>query len=379
MEEWTAKLRSSVEACPLLGPPSISMLEVLVGYLGVVALLGVVLPGPSIAGAALEDKSRLTYKCNGLASLVVLIAGLGVGIRTGHILPTVVAENGGQLCSTTLAFCLVMSVFVYLKGYLSQSKTASLRSHVTGNILHDWWFGVQLNPDFLGLDLKFFWIRTGMLGWFLINLSVAAKQFQNQGSLSLSMALYQAFSAIYVLDYFWHEEAMTSTWDIIAEKFGFMLIFGDVVFIPFTFSIQGWWLLSHSVKISKIAAALNLCIFLFGFAIFRGANKQKHKFKQDSKVVIWGQTAKVIGGRLLASGYWGVARHCNYLGDILVAFSFSLPCGMSSPVPYFYPAYLFTLLIWRERRDEARCCEKYREVWQEYCKAVPWRIFPGIY
>jgi delta14-sterol reductase len=178
----------------------------------VVALLGVVLPGPSIAGAALEDKSRLTYKCNGLASLVVLIAGLGFGIRTGHIPPTVVAENGGQLCSTTLAFCLVMSVFVYLKGYLSHSKTASLRSHVTGNILHDWWFGVQLNPDFLGLDLKFFWIRTGMLGWFLINLSVAAKQFQNQGSLSLSMALYQAFSAIYVLDYFWHEEAMTSTY-----------------------------------------------------------------------------------------------------------------------------------------------------------------------
>jgi hypothetical protein len=27
-------------------------------------------------------------------------------------------------------------------------------------------------------------------------------------------------------------------WDIIAEKFGFMLIFGDVVFIPFTFRIQ---------------------------------------------------------------------------------------------------------------------------------------------
>jgi hypothetical protein len=35
-----------------------------------------------------------------------------------------------------------------------------------------------------------------MLGWFLINLSVATKQFQNQGSLSLSMALYEAFSAL---------------------------------------------------------------------------------------------------------------------------------------------------------------------------------------
>ncbi|KAH8964632.1 hypothetical protein BDL97_04G077500 [Sphagnum fallax] len=190
-----------------------------------------------------------------------------------------------------------------------------------------WWFGVQLNLDFLGLDLKFFWIRTGILGWFLINLSVATKQFQNQGSFSLSMALYQAFSAVSPIP-FGH-----CWWDIIAEKFGFMLIFGDVVFIPFTFSIQA-------------TAALNLCIFLFGFAIFRGANKQKHKFKQDSKVVIWGQTVKFIGGRLLDSAYWGVARHCNYLGDILVAFSFRLPCGMSSPVPYFYPAYLFTLLIW---------------------------------
>lgn len=27
-------------------------------------------------------------------------------------------------------------------------------------------------------------------------------------------------------------------WDIIAERLGFMLVFGDLVFIPFTFSIQ---------------------------------------------------------------------------------------------------------------------------------------------
>jgi hypothetical protein len=73
----------------------------------VVALLGVVLPGPSIAGAALEDKSRLTYKCNGLASLVVLIAGLGVGIRTGHIPPTVMSL-------TTLPFCCLVTWHVEL-------------------------------------------------------------------------------------------------------------------------------------------------------------------------------------------------------------------------------------------------------------------------
>lgn len=108
-------------------------------------------------------------------------------------------------------------------------------------------------------------------------------------------------------------------------------------------------------------------------------------------------------------GWRGIARHCNYLGDLLLALSFSLPCGIrwrninppsvlfiwtkfqvwspilrivlicSSPVPYFYPIYLLILLVWRERRDEARCAEKYREIWAEYRKLVPWRILPYIY
>ncbi|CAI9297465.1 unnamed protein product [Lactuca saligna] len=64
----------------------------------------------------------------------------------------------------------------------------------------------------------------------------------------------------------------------------------------------------------------------------------------------------------------GIARHCNYLGDLLLALSFSLPCGISSPVPYFYPIYLLILLIWRERRDESRCAQKHKEVWEEYRK-----------
>lgn len=46
------------------------------------------------------------------------------------------------------------------------------------------------------LVTRFFCIRAGMLGWFLINLSVAAKQYMEQGSLSLSMALFQAFCAV---------------------------------------------------------------------------------------------------------------------------------------------------------------------------------------
>ncbi len=83
---------------------------------------------------------------------------------------------------------------------------------------------------------------------------------------------------------------------------------------------------------------------------------------------IWGKGIKLIDGKLLASGWWGVARHANYLGDILLAVSFSLPCiviGFPSSIgdfllSYGYPLYLIILLVQREYRDEQRCRAKYQ-------------------
>ncbi|WP_164105928.1 hypothetical protein, partial [Serratia marcescens] len=48
-------------------------------------------------------------------------------------------------------------------------------------------------------DLKFFFVRAGMMGWLLIILSILAKSFQD-GSLSQSMILYQIFCALYILE-----------------------------------------------------------------------------------------------------------------------------------------------------------------------------------
>ncbi|XP_057549026.1 delta(14)-sterol reductase isoform X2 [Amaranthus tricolor] len=289
-----------------------------------------------------------------------------------------IADRGLELLSATFIFSFLVTLYLYIVGSTSRDQSSSLKPHIAGNIIHDWWFGIQLNPQFMGIDLKFFFVRAGMLGWLIINLSVLGKSIQD-GELHRSMVLYQLFCTFYILDYFFHEEYMTSTWDIIAERLGFMLVFGDLVWIPFTFSIQGWWLLRNKVELTTAAVVANCITFVMGYVIFRGSNKQKHVFKKNPKAPIWGKAPKVIGGKLLVSGYWGIARHCNYLGDLLLALSFSLPCGISSPIPYFYPIYLLILLIWRERRDEARCAEKYKDIWAEYCKVVPWRIMPYIY
>nr|XP_019703058.1 delta(14)-sterol reductase isoform X4 [Elaeis guineensis] len=286
--------------------PSWSSVILLTFYLGYLAVAGFILPGRVVPGAILPDGTRLHYRCNGLVSLLMLLALLGTGFYMKWMSPTVIADKGVELLSTTFMFSLFVSLVLYAAGLKSCSQSSSLKAHATGNFIHDWW-------------------------------------------------------------------------DIIAERLGFMLVFGDLVFIPFTFSIQGWWLLKNKVELTKVAAIANFLTFIIGYLVFRGANKQKHVFKKNPKAHIWGKPPKVIGGKLLASGYWGIARHCNYLGDLLLALSFSLPCGASSVIPYFYPIYLLILLIWRERRDEARCSQKYKEVWAEYCKMVPWRILPFVY
>ncbi|KAG8376665.1 hypothetical protein BUALT_Bualt09G0087400 [Buddleja alternifolia] len=358
--------------------PSLISVAMLLAFFTYLAIFGSILPGRIIPGATLSDGTRLHYRCNGLLLLVLLVILLGIGVRMDLVSATAIADRGLELLSTTLIFSVIVTLLLYVASYRSCDRSSSLKPHLTGNLIHDWWFGIQLNPQFMGIDLKFYFVRAGMMGWLLINLSVFAKCIQ-ESNLSQSIILYQLFCLLYILDYFFYEEYMTSTWDIIAERLGFMLVFGDLVWIPFTFSIQGWWLLRNKVELTTAAVIANCLVFLIGYLVFRGANKQKHVFKKNPKALIWGRPPKVIGGKLLASGYWGIARHSNYLGDLLLALSFSLPCGISSPVPYFYPMYLFILLIWRERRDEARCAQKYKDVWAEYRKLVPWRILPYVY
>ncbi|CAF2111378.1 unnamed protein product [Brassica napus] len=90
----------------------------------------------------------------------------------------------------------------------------------------------------------------------------------------------------------------------------------------FTFSIQacncGWWLLHYKVELTVPAIVANCFVFLIG-----GVNKQKH-ISKNPKTPIWGKPPVVL--KILR----GNRKHCSYLGDLMLAPSFSLPCGISN-------------------------------------------------
>ena len=82
---------------------------------------------------------------------------------------------------------------------------------------------------------------------------------------------------------------------------------------------------------------------------------------------------------MLHSGFWGVSRHVNYLGEILMACGLALALGWPLLVgPWLYPLYYVALLFPRERDDDRRCAEKYGALWDQYRQKVPWRIVPKV-
>jgi 7-dehydrocholesterol reductase len=82
---------------------------------------------------------------------------------------------------------------------------------------------------------------------------------------------------------------------------------------------------------------------------------------------------------LAHAGWWGLARHFHYLPEILAALFWSLPAGPARALPYFYVLFLTLLLTDRAFRDDARCSSKYGTYWQQYTRAVPYKMIPGLF
>ncbi|KAI3647541.1 hypothetical protein MP228_007762 [Amoeboaphelidium protococcarum] len=358
--------------------PSIYACKAMAAYFAWLYLLSFVMPGYVCQSPPLRDGRVIKFYCNGLSSLIATVA-LYVGLSYyGVIKYTLCCDEFSSLLVLAHYIAFAVSLYLFIRG-----RARNMMSGV--GVIEDFVMGQELVPEVLGLKLNFFWLRPSMMLWLFINLSFLAKHYElNNGAVSVPMVLYQVFTNWYVIDYFLFEEFVTSTWDIIAEKFGFMLVWGDLCFIPFTFTLQLWFLTEEKVAVvpfSSVQASLCVITFLTGYVIFRFANWQKHSFKKDPSGLIWGREPEVIGGRLLVSGWWGLASHINYLGDLILAASYALPCGLRflSFIPYFYPIYLFLLLIHRDWRDDDKCSKKYGKLWKQYRSRVPYRILPGIY
>ena len=359
--------------------PSVASVGFYLLWIAFQALLAALLPGRTTEGAPLPDGRRLEYRLNGLLALALTVGVALAVVWTGLLSPGFVFDQWGALVTTSNLVVILGCVWLAAFGRRQANAEERLL-----NPLEAYAVGACRNPRIGRFDLKFFCeSRPSMILWVLIDLSLAAKQLELHGTVSNAMILVCFFQILYVVDYFYFEDAILTTWDIKHENFGFILGWGCLVWIPLAYSLQPLYLVAHPEPLPWWGATGILVLNLLGFYIFRTSNLQKHRFSSDPMQPIWGEKPEFIktehGTLLLTSGWWGISRHSNYLGDWLMGLSWSFNCGFGRLLPFFYPIYFAFLLIHREWRDAKHCSNKYGADWERYSAKVRWRIIPWIY
>ncbi|XP_023203787.1 lamin-B receptor isoform X1 [Xiphophorus maculatus] len=347
------------------------------------ALLYTLPVGKLSEGVLLRSGRRLTYRTNGFFAFVVSAAVVAAAVYQGADL-TYIHSHFLQLTSASFLVSMLLSVYLYVRSRSTGLDERALGGN-SGKVIYDFFKGRELNPRIKEFDLKFFCeMRPGLIGWCLINVAMALAEMKQQklDAPSYSMILVNVFQLIYVVDGLWNEEAILTTMDLMDDGFGYMLAFGDLVWVPFTYTLQANYLVSHPNPLSLPVLTAIVVLKLVGFYIFRKSNSEKNAFRRnpaDPRLSHLKTIPTATGKSLLVSGWWGVVRHPNYLGDLIMALAWSLPCGFSHLLPWYYIIYFLILLVHRDSRDMNACRRKYGSAWDKYCRTVRYRIIPGVY
>jgi protein-S-isoprenylcysteine O-methyltransferase Ste14 len=345
----------------------------------VITALMVLVPGRWVDGYVVDPATGrpYRYRLNGLRVLAVSVGLWALACRAGWLAWDAFYLHRWELLAGAFTLGLVFTVAIVLP----QPKVSS-------NLAADLYLGRLANPQWGGgrLDAKMWLYLVGATMLELNLLSFAAHHLATHADapnpgVFLSVGLFSFF----VMEYLFFEEVHLYTYDFMAERVGFKLGWGCLVFYPFFYGVGLWNTAPlEDPRWPAWAWPLVALVFFTGWAFARGANMQKFWFKRDRTKKAFGVLAPTVltdGERhVLAGGFWGLSRHINYLGEMLMATGLALATGHPGTWQvWLYPLYYVALLVPRQVDDDKRCAAKYGPLWQQYVQRVPWRIIPFVY
>ena len=340
--------------------------------------LHLLLPARRVTGYVRDEHSGelLRYRLNGL---LVFFVTLGVWFAAGRsrVMPwDWLWQHRWSGAAGAVTLGLLLSAAVVL--------TAPGRG---GGLLRDLYLGRRVNPRMFNgrADAKMFLYLAGATLLQLNLLSFAAHHFLAHGrDPSPGIVLHVALFSWFVCDYLVFERVHLYTYDLFAERVRFKLVWGCLSWYPYFYAV-GLWSVADlpNPQAPMWLGAVATLIFFAGWTLSRGANLQKFSFKRDPERAFLGLIPRALSDgerRVLFSGFRGLSRHVNYLGEILMATGLALALGRPLALgPWLYPLYYVALLFPRERDDDRRCAAKYGPLWERYREKVPWRIVPRVY
>ncbi len=349
-----------------------------------------IVPGKRFEGPITPQGNIPVYKANGVACFLITLATFSICSFGFNLFPaSILYDHLGEMIGALNIFSLLFCGLLYLKGWFSPSSTdASL----SGNFIFDFYWGTELYPRISGWDVKMFTnCRFGMMGWPILLLSYAAKQSELFG-LTNGMIVAVFLQLLYVGKFFLWETGYLRSLDIMHDRAGFYICWGCLVWIPAVYTSPTMYLVQHPLELAPSVATMIATIGTCAIIINYLADHQRQQVRATQGACnIWGKKPKLTKAPftttrgekkinvLLASGWWGVARHFHYLPEILGALCWSLPALFFHFLPYFYVVFLMALLIDRAVRDDKRCRAKYGDAWSQHCEKVPYKMLPYVW
>ena len=344
----------------------------------IIFILNTVLPGRWVTGYATKPNSteKLRYRLNGIIVLFVVVAAWSLLCKFGLLQWDWLYNYRWYGLAGAITFGLIFSAILVIPN-----------APVKNSIFADFYLGRLENPQLWQgrIDAKMWLYLVGAIMLELNALSFTAHHYLLYGQ-EASKGIYLATGLLtfFLIDYLTFEEVHLYTYDLFAERVGFKLGWGCIAFYPYFYSIPLWSTVSLPVtQIADWQLPVYALVFFSGWGLSRGANLQKYFFKKDPQKSFLGIKPETLtDGKkiLLVNGFWGLSRHINYLGEILMATGIVLCVGHPTLIwPWLYPLYYIVLLFPRQIDDDKRCSEKYGPLWQQYLKRVPYRIIPYVY
>ena len=216
------------------------------------------------------------------------------------------------------------------------------------------------------VDAKMFLYLVGAMMLELNVLSFAAHHSSVPDDPRPASCFYAALFTFFLSEYLNFERVHLYTYDFVAERVGFKLGWGCLVFYPFFYCI-GLWSAAERPNPHAAASLLVACgaVLLRGWVLARGANLQKFPFKtrpgaRSSSACSPPRGARRRRAHAAVQRLLGLSRHVNYLGEILMALGLALSLGYPAIWPWLYPLYYVVLLVPRQIDDDRRCAAEVR-------------------